>query len=636
MAQGMKGRTGEHAPKRHDPVSPTAALNPVPPPIPESFDIAALAAGYRADRFTPADVAREVLARVAAAGDDKVWISRIPAAAVAARAATLAGLDAAARQRLPLYGIPFAVKDNIDVAGMPTTAACPAFAYVAERSATCVQRLLDAGAILIGKTNLDQFATGLVGVRSPYGIPRNPVAPDYIPGGSSSGSAVAVAAGLVSFALGTDTAGSGRVPAGFNNIVGLKPSRGLISAAGVVPACRTLDCVSIFALTADDAFSVLKVAAVADAADAYSRTAFIAQPARPAAFRFAVPNPDQREFFGDDAARREYETGMARLIAMGGTPVEFDYAPFLAVAKLLYEGPWVAERTAAVRELLAGNPDALHPVTRKIIEGGARYNAVDTFEGLYRLEELRAATRGIWDIADVMMVPTSGTIYTVAEVEADPIRLNANLGMYTNFVNFLDLSAIAVPSGFRPLNGPKGGTAVGATLIAPAFREGLLTALGAEFHARSGVAMGATNQPLPRSNAPILTAGEDRIEVAVVGAHLSGQPLNHQLASIGATLVRATRTAASYRLYALPGQPPRPGLVRVAAGGAAIDCEVWSVPAAAFGVFVAGIPAPLGIGKLVLNDGSAVSGFICEPIGVAGAADITALGGWRNYLGRAQ
>src|SRR5258708_3478377 len=424
----------------------------------QSLDLGALAQGYDSGAFTPVDVAREVLARIAAAGDDKVWISRVPDDAVGARAAALAGLEPAARRRLPLYGVPFAVKDNIDVAGMPTTAACPAFAYTAERHATCVQRLLDAGAILIGKTNLDQFATGLVGVRSPYGVPRNALAPDYIPGGSSSGSAVAVAAGLVSFALGTDTAGSGRVPAGFNNIVGLKPTRGLISAAGVVPACRTLDCVSIFALTADDVFQVLRVAAAPDPADAYSRAAEIGAPARPAMFRFAGPQPAQREFFGDEAARRDYESAIARLTALGGTPVEFDYAPFLTVAKLLYEGPWIAERTAVVRGLLARNPDALHPVTRKIVEGGQHYSAVDAFEGLYRLEELRAATRRLWDSADVLLVPTSGTIYTLAQIVADPLRLTANLGYYTNFVNFLDLAAIAVPSGVRPSAAPKGGT----------------------------------------------------------------------------------------------------------------------------------------------------------------------------------
>jgi allophanate hydrolase len=578
-------------------------------------------------------MAREVLRRAAAAGDDHVWISRVAEPAVMARAAMLAGLDADARRHLPLYGIPFAVKDNIDVAGMETTAACPAFAYKAERNATCVERLIDAGAILIGKTNLDQFATGLVGVRSPYGVPRNPVAPDYVPGGSSSGSAVAVSSGLVSFALGTDTAGSGRVPAGFTNIVGLKPTRGLISATGVVPACRTLDCVSIFALTADDALAVLRVAAAPDPADPYSRRGEIGVAAKPPAFRFALPRAPQREFFGDEAARAEYEAGIERLVAMGGTPVEIDYAPFLATAKLLYEGPWLAERLYAVQDLLSRQPEALHPVTRKIIAGGDGYSGLDAFRGLYKLAELRAATRPVWDVADILYVPTTGTIYTVAEVEADPIRLNANLGFYTNFVNFLDLSAIAVPSGTRPAGGPKAGTPIGVTFIAPTLREGLLTALGAEYHARSGPALGATGAHLPKRPA-LADVRPEAIDVAVIGAHLSGQPLNPQLTSLGASLRQRTQTAPAFRLYALPGAPARPGLVRVDEGGAAIECEVWSVPVTKFGGFVAAIPAPLGIGKVMLDDGSTVCGFICEPIGVAGAEDITRFGGWRNYLSR--
>jgi allophanate hydrolase len=598
-----------------------------------SLDLSALAAAYAAGGTTPVEVAREVLRRVSSAGDDRVWISKVGEAAVMARAALLAGLTADARRHLPLYGIPFAVKDNIDVAGMETTAACPAFAYKAERNATCVQHLIDAGAILVGKTNLDQFATGLVGVRSPYGVPRNPMAPDYVPGGSSSGSAAAVSAGLVSFALGTDTAGSGRVPAGFTNIVGLKPTRGLISAAGVVPACRTLDCVSIFALTADDALAVLRVAAAADPADPYSRRGDIGAAARPRAFRFALPRAAQREFFGDSAARAEYEAGIERLVAMGGSPVEIDYAPFLATAKLLYEGPWLAERLQATKDLLARHPDALHPVTRKIIAGGDGYSGLDAFRGLYKLEELRAATHQVWDTADVLYVPTTGTIYTIAEVEADPIRLNANLGFYTNFVNFLDLSAVAVPSGFRPAGGAKAGTPIGATFIAPAFREGLLTALGADFHARARVTLGATGARLPKRPATP-DVRDNTIDVAVVGAHLSGQPLNPQLTSLGAVLRRRARTAAAYRLYALPGTPARPGLVRVADGGAAIECEVWSVPAVKLGGFITGIAAPLGIGKVVLDDGSTVCGFICEPIGVTDAADITKFGGWRNYLSR--
>ncbi|MBV8534922.1 MAG: allophanate hydrolase [Alphaproteobacteria bacterium] len=598
-----------------------------------SLHLSQLAAAYEAGTNTPIDVAREVLRRVNAAGDDHVWISKVGEAAVMARAALLAGLDAGARRRLPLYGIPFAVKDNIDVAGMTTTAACPAFAYKAERTASCVARLLEAGAILVGKTNLDQFATGLVGVRSPYGVPRNPVAPDYVPGGSSSGSAAAVSAGLVSFALGTDTAGSGRVPAGFTNIVGLKPTRGLISAAGVVPACRTRDCVSIFALTAHDALAVLRVAAAPDHADPYSRRADVGAAVRPPQFRFALPRPTQREFFGDAAARAEYEAGIERLVAMGGAPVEIDYAPFRAAAKLLYEGPWLAERLHATQDLLIRQPDALHPVTRKIIAGGNTYSGLDAYRGLYKLEELRAAAAPLWSTADILYVPTTGTIYTVAEIEADPIRLNANLGVYTNFVNFFDLSAIAVPSGFRPAGGPKSGTPIGATFIAPAFCEGLLAAFGAEFHARAGVSLGATGAPVPaRPAAPEVPA--DAIDVAVVGAHLSGQPLNAQLTSIGAVLRRRARTAPAYRFYALPGPPPRPGLVRVAEGGAAIECEVWSVPAAKFGGFVAGIAAPLGIGKVALEDGTQTCGFICEPLGVTEAEDITRFGGWRKYLSR--
>jgi allophanate hydrolase len=458
----------------------------------QSLDFAALASGYDAGTLTPVDVAQTVLERIAAAGDDKVWISRTADAALIARARMLAGLDKTMRARLALYGLPFAVKDCMDVADMETTAACPAFAYRAKRTASCVNRLLDAGAMLVGKTNLDQFATGLVGVRSPYGTPRNPLAPQYVPGGSSSGSAVAVSAGLVSFSLGTDVAGSGRVPAAFTNIVGLKPTRGLISTAGTVPACRTLECVSIFALTAADALAVLRVAAAPDAADPYSRTGSIGEAQRPASFRFAVPRIEQREFFGDDAARIEYEAGIGRLTAMGGTPVAVDYAPFLATAKLLYEGPWVAERYLIVRDLHARRPDAFHAVTRKIIETGMHYSAADTFAAFYKLEALRAQTRPVWDEADILFLPTTPTIYTLAEVDSDPIQLNSNLGIYTNFVNFLDLCAVAVPSGLRSNGAP-----VGAMLIAPAFSEGMLSAFAGEFHARARLPMGATATKLP-------------------------------------------------------------------------------------------------------------------------------------------
>ncbi len=595
-----------------------------------SLDLSALAALYAAKSVTATDVAREVLARVKAAGDDHVWISRVSDTALFDRANELSRLAPEERAKLPLFGIPFAVKDNIDVAGLPTTAACPDFAYKPTRSATCVERLEAAGAMLIGKTNLDQFATGLVGVRSPYGVPRNPIDARYVPGGSSSGSAVAVSSGLVSFALGTDTAGSGRVPAGLNNIVGLKPTRGLISAAGVLPACRTLDCVSVFALTADDAHAVLQAAGGLDERDSFSREAKPGPVARPETFRFALPRPDQRAFFGDNAAKAAFEADIERLITMGGTPVLIDYAPFLATAKLLYEGPWVAERYTVVRQLIESKPEALHPVTLQIISGGASYQAADAFESFYRLEELRAETRRILAGIDIMVVPTSGTVYTVAELEADPIRLNSNLGYYTNFVNFLDYSALAVPSGFRP----NGGMPHGITLIAPAWSEGLLTAFGAEFHQQIGGKMGATGIDLPPRSKAAIAAPANTIDVVIVGAHLTGQPLNPQLTDIGASFRRVCRTAASYRLYALPGMPARPGLIRVPGGGCAIEAEIWAVPADKLGGFLTGIAAPLGLGKVMLEDGSTATGFICEPIGIADATEITSFGGWRAYRAR--
>jgi allophanate hydrolase len=593
----------------------------------QSLDLIALARGYAARAFTPVDVARDVLRRIAAAGDDHVWIRRVADAELLARAQQLAGLDDVERTRLPLYGVPFAVKDNIDVAGLPTTAACPAYAYTPERDATCVAKLLAAGAMCVGKTNLDQFATGLVGVRSPYGTPRNPFNDKYIPGGSSSGSAVAVAAGLVSFALGTDTAGSGRVPAGFNNIVGLKPTRGMISTAGVVPACRTLDCVSIFALTVPDATDVLDVVAGPDERDPFSRSCRAPAPRFSDKLTIAVPRADQRQFFGDAMAQAAFERELARLIECGGTMLEIDYAPFLETAKLLYEGPWVAERYLVARNLLERQPEALHPVTRKIISGGAAFAAADAFVSFYRLEELRSLTRKVWSQARMMAVPTSGTIYTLAQVQADPVRLNANLGYYTNFVNFLDLCALAVPGEFRP-----DGLPAGVTLIAPAWCEGQLVNFARFLHERAGATTGATGAPLPKRAGFGVALPSGHVALAVFGAHLTDQPLSSQLTALGAMLVRPCRTAATYRLYALSGNPPRPGLVRVATGGAAIEGEVWVVPASRLGEFVAGIPAPLGIGKVLLDDGSTVSGFICEPIGIAGARDITAFGGWRAYL----
>ena len=457
-----------------------------------SLDLGALRAAYDMERLTPKTVADVVLRRIAEQGDDGVWISRVPDEQVVERAEELERLDGQARDRSTLYGVPFAVKDCIDVATMQTTAACPAFAYTAERSATVVERLLAAGAMLIGKTNLDQFQSGLVGTRTPYGIARNPFNARYIPGGSSSGSGVSVSTGLVSFALGTDVAGSGRVPAAFNNVVGLKPSRGLISAARCVPAARSLDCISIFSLTAEDALTVLRVAAAPDPLYAFSRAAPLTEPETRNKFRFAVPNSNGLEFFGNVEWQAIYEEGVERLRAMGGEAVEIDFTSFRAVSELLYGGALVAERIAGIRTFVAEHSDAMHPVTRQIMEGGARHLGVDVFDALHHLHELRVRTLKTWEIAEFLFVPTTGTTYTIAEVEADPVQLNANLGVFTNFVNLLDLSAIAVPTGFDSTGLP-----VGATLIAPCFNEVLLCSIGGELHRRAGVPMGATRLPLP-------------------------------------------------------------------------------------------------------------------------------------------
>jgi len=584
------------------------------------MDIAGLTAAYENGGTTPEAVLDEVYRRIEAKGVRPVWITLVP------KERALAALAArrAAGGHQPLFGIPFAVKDNIDVAGLPTTAGCPDFAYVPARSATVVERLEAAGAILIGKTNLDQFATGLVGTRSPYGAPSSVFDADYISGGSSSGSAVAVAAGLVSFALGTDTAGSGRVPAGFNNLVGLKPTKGLLSARGVVPACRSQDCVSIFAGTVGDAATVLAAAEGFDAEDAYSRTA-PATAGLSAAWRFGVPR-DGLEFFGDDDAAALFAQAVERCEAIGGVPVEIDYTPFRDAASLLYSGPWVAERLAAIRAFAEAKPGSLDPTVGKIILGAAGISAVSAFEGFYRLAELTRAAEAEWARMDVMLLPTSGTTYRIAEVEADPITLNSNLGYYTNFVNLMDLSALAVPAGFRP-----SGLPFGVTLIGRAFADPALALIGDKLHrALPDASFGGTGEPLPAS--PVKPVAAGKIALAVVGAHLSGQPLNHQLAGRDARLLRTAKTAAGYSLYALAGtQPAKPGLVRDGGAGG-IEIEIWELDAAGFGSFVAEIPSPLGIGTLTLDDGSKVKGFLCEPHAIEGAEDITGFGGWRAWL----
>jgi allophanate hydrolase len=597
--------------------------------------IAALQRGYAERRWSVKAVVETVLARVAAAEaiDPAIWIARVDRERLLAEASAL---DARGQAGLPLFGVPFAVKDNIDVAGLPTTAACPEFAYAPERSATAVARLTAAGALVIGKTNLDQFATGLVGVRSPHGAPRSPFDSRYVSGGSSSGSAVAVSRGLVSFSLGTDTAGSGRVPAAFCNLIGLKPSRGLISAAGVVPACQSLDCVSIFAVTADDAAAALAVAAGFDAADPYSR-APLAPPTGPLSspptrFRFGVPRKQDLLFFGDAEAEALFKRSLERMTALGGQAVEVDLTPFFAVAKLLYEGPWIAERTAAVGDFLAKHPGVGDPTVVGLIAKGRDFAAPAVFDALHRLETLRRVCETTWSAIDVMVTPTAPTAYTVEAVLADPVKLNSTLGTYTNFVNFLDLAAVAVPAGFGASGRPNG-----VTLIGPTHSDRAVLALADALHRAAAPPAGALNVPLPppgRRNGEWSEGGG--FDLVAIGAHMAGLPLNHQLADIGGRLIGSVRTAPIYRLYALTQlTPPRPGIVRVEEGGVAVEAEIWRLPAAAFGAFIAGVEPPHSIGKVALEDGRWLPGFLCDALSTVGRPDVSAYGGWRAWLASA-
>jgi allophanate hydrolase len=516
---------------------------------------------------------------------------------------------------LPLWGIPFVVKDNIDVAGWPTTAACPAFSYVPAEDAEVVRRLRAAGAIPLGKANLDQFATGLVGTRSPFGVPRNAIDAEFLPGGSSSGSASSVAAGLCCFSLGTDTAGSGRVPAAFQGLVGWKPTKGLLSTRGVVPACRSLDCVSVFANTAEDAAAVASVVAGFDEADAFSREIEAVGRAGES-FRFGVPR--ELDFAGDPDTPGLFAAAVERMKAIGGVPVEIDLKPFVEAAKLLYEGPWVAERWAAVGGFVEEHPGEVFPVTRKILEASKGWDAAATFRAQYRLQELAREAGKVWREIEVMLLPTTPRIYTVAEVLDEPYQTNATLGRYTNFMNLLDLAAVAMPAGEA-----RGGRARwGVTLAAPAGWDAVLLELAGRFGGEEVTGLKASVPGIP---------------VVVCGAHLEGLPLHWQLADRGAVLRSRTRTSPVYRMFAIPAAgslPPRPALIRDEAKGAAIEVEVWELSPAAFGDFVSKIPGPLGIGKVLLENGDELPGFIAEPRAAEAAEEITAFGGWKAWLAR--
>ena len=574
-------------------------------------DAAAIGAACRSGQLDPRRLIAEVLQRVAESERPEAWIHRASAAEVEAQLVQIESLRSAGRE-LPLFGVPFAVKDNIDVAGMPTTAGCPAFAYVPEKDATAVAALRQAGAICVGKTHMDQFATGLVGTRSPHGPCRNAVDPQYIAGGSSSGSAVVVAQGLVSFALGTDTAGSGRVPAAMNGIIGLKPTRGLLSVRGVVPACLSLDCVSVFSASVATAGMVLRCLLTIPPDHFLCRRRKPSQP-RLKRFRFGVPSVGELADLSP-AVVELYERALARLSAIGGERVEIDYRPFLRTSSLLYEGPWVAERYAAVGEFLEAHPDDIDPVVGRIILGGRDVSGRQVFEGEYELARLKAATAATWTSVDLLALPTVTKLLKIDEVLGQPVTTNQALGRHHNFVNLLDLSACVVRAGRWPEGIP-----FGLTLVAPAFAEDCLLDLAARLEHEGPTAA--------------IVDDTDRIRFVVVGAHLRGMPLSGDLLRSGGRFEAEVRTAPRYRLFALSGtQPAKPGLCRVENGGVTIAAEIWSLPADAFGSFVAAIPRPLGMGRLILDDGSELPGFICEPEGLTGATDISSFGGWRAYI----
>lgn len=591
-------------------------------------DIASLLQNYARDELSPTQLVETIHAGIQN-DPDHVWISTLSLESLRSYARKV---EAQSMSSLPLYGVPFAIKDNIDLAELPTTAACPAFAYTPPGSATVVQRLINAGAIPIGKTNLDQFATGLNGTRSPYGACRNAFNPAYISGGSSSGSAVAVAQGQVCFSLGSDTAGSGRVPAAFNNLIGYKPTRGWLSARGMVPACRSLDTISIFTLTATDAARILTIAAGYDAADIYSREReghgfnFGTAPH----FCFAIPCKQQLQFFGNRESERLFNEAVAQMQKLGGKTIEIDFQPFLEAGRLLYEGPWIAERYAAIQSFFELHSDQIISPVREIIATAKQHSATDAFKGFYQLRRIKQEADQLWADVDCLLTPTAGTIYPIQAMQQEPVRLNTNLSYYTNFMNLLDYAAVAVPAGFQG-----DGLPFGITLTAPPYQDEPLLQLAHRLQQAYSFPLGATAITFPLNARFPGVSLSSQVRVVVCGAHLSGLPLNEQLTRRKGRLITTTATSPDYRLYALPGNPPkRPGLIRVNknAQGFPIEVEVWELPARELGSFVASIPAPLGIGSITLADGDTLPGFLCEHYAIENAVDISYSGGWRNYL----
>lgn len=588
------------------------------------FTISALHAAYSAG-VSPEQIVTECFRRIETVNDPGIFIHQLTADACAAEARSLGAFDP---EHKPLWGIPFVVKDNIDAAGTPTTAGCPVFAYDATDDAFVVAQLRDAGAILIGKANLDQFATGLVGIRSPYQPPKNSIDPEIVPGGSSSGSAVSVGHGFATFSLGTDTAGSGRVPAALNNIIGLKPSLGALSASGVVPACRTLDTISIFALTVEDAYTAFRAAQDYDAKDSLSKHfSFGALTALPSSFTVGIPSPDTIEFFGDEIQKASFHHSIEMLKELGATIVEIDFQPFYDVAQLLYEGSWVAERHSVIEHLLKSNPADVHPVTTQVVSKALNFSATDAFRDQYKVADLKRAVEPILATIDILCVPTIPTYYTVDDLAKDPVQPNSNFGTYTNFVNLLDMCGIAVPSAARTDGRPGS-----VTFLAKAGRDGFIASVASKLHQQASVKLGATDWPLEQVAPKSEYLTDDEMGILVCGAHMSGLPLNHQLTDLGGRFLKQAKTSNCYNLYSLAGGPPdRPGLVR-ANRGRHIAVEIWAIPKSAFGTFIAQVPAPLGIGTVTLDDGAEVKGFICENIGLKGATDITHFEGWRKFV----